>query len=146
MVIEYRGTRDPRMTALARTRTNCEEQIPPLVREGAPHQHTRNCLTVIKIWYWAPEWGLTPRQSDRLTVDCNITLTLTLLLLFRELLGFSRCGLMLWEVGSWGRGAVRESRGRGMSTVGSHYQATAIEDCNRLRISSVSYSDLWSVN
>jgi hypothetical protein len=30
-------------------------QTRPLVREGVPHQQTRNCLTVIKIWYWAPD-------------------------------------------------------------------------------------------
>jgi hypothetical protein len=33
---------DPKMTALARTRSNCKRQ-------------TRNCLTVIKIWPWAPD-------------------------------------------------------------------------------------------
>jgi hypothetical protein len=27
-----------------------ERQTRPLVREGAPHQQTRNCLTEIKIW------------------------------------------------------------------------------------------------
>jgi hypothetical protein len=32
-----------------------------------------------------------------------------------------------------------------MSTFGSHYQATASENCNRLRKPNVSYSDLWSV-
>jgi hypothetical protein len=43
---------DPRMTALARASTNCKRQIRPLVRESAPppHQQTRNCLTVIKMW------------------------------------------------------------------------------------------------
>jgi hypothetical protein len=37
------------MTALARTRSNFKRQTRPLVREGAPHQQTRNCLTVIKL-------------------------------------------------------------------------------------------------
>jgi hypothetical protein len=40
---------DPRMTALVRTSRNCKRQTHPLVRERAPHQQTRNCLTVIKI-------------------------------------------------------------------------------------------------
>jgi hypothetical protein len=41
---------DPRMTALARASSNCKRQTPPLVRESAPHQQTRNCLAVIKTW------------------------------------------------------------------------------------------------
>jgi hypothetical protein len=41
---------DPRMTALARVNSDCNRQTRPLVRENAPHQQTRNCLTVIKIW------------------------------------------------------------------------------------------------
>jgi hypothetical protein len=35
-------------------------------------------LTVIKIRCWAPDGCLTPGQTGRLTVGCNITLTLTL--------------------------------------------------------------------
>jgi hypothetical protein len=34
---------DPKMTALARTSSNCKRQTHPLVREGAPNQQTRNC-------------------------------------------------------------------------------------------------------
>jgi hypothetical protein len=41
---------DPRMTALARTSSNCKRQTRPLVRDSATHQQTRNFLTVIKIW------------------------------------------------------------------------------------------------
>jgi hypothetical protein len=41
---------DHRMTALARTSSYCKRQTRPLVRESAPHQQTRNCLTVMKIW------------------------------------------------------------------------------------------------
>jgi hypothetical protein len=41
---------DPRMTALARTSSNCKWQTRSLVRESALHQQTRNCLTVTKIW------------------------------------------------------------------------------------------------
>jgi hypothetical protein len=67
---------DPRITALARPSSNSKWQIHPLVREGTPHQQTRNCLTVIKIWSCAPDGGLTPRQTGRLTVCRNITLTL----------------------------------------------------------------------
>jgi hypothetical protein len=45
----------------------------PLVREAAQDQQTRNCLTVIYIWCWAPDPCLTPRQTGRLTVGSNIT-------------------------------------------------------------------------
>jgi hypothetical protein len=71
------GPRDsgPRMTPLARTNSNCKRQICPLVREGAPHQPTRNCLIVITIWSRAPDGGLTPRQTGRLTVGRDRTLT-----------------------------------------------------------------------
>jgi hypothetical protein len=41
---------DPRLTALAKAYNNCKRQTRPLVRESAPHQQTRNCPTVIKIW------------------------------------------------------------------------------------------------
>jgi hypothetical protein len=59
---------DPRMTALMRASSNCKRQTRPHVREGAPHQQTRNCLSVIKMWCWAPD--------GRPTVGRNITLTL----------------------------------------------------------------------
>jgi hypothetical protein len=42
-----------------------------LVRDGVPHQQTRNSQTVIKIWSWAPKWV-------RLTVGHNIILTFKL--------------------------------------------------------------------
>jgi hypothetical protein len=41
---------DPRMTALARASSNSKRQTRPLVRQNAPHQQTRNCQTIIKIW------------------------------------------------------------------------------------------------
>jgi hypothetical protein len=69
---------DPRMTALARSSSNCKRQTRPLVRKGAPHQQTRNCLRVTKIWSWNPRWGLTSRQTGRLTVGRNVTMTSTL--------------------------------------------------------------------
>jgi hypothetical protein len=53
-----------------------KRQTCPLVRGGVPRQQTRNCVTVIKICSWAPDGCLTPRQTDRLTVGSNITLTL----------------------------------------------------------------------
>jgi hypothetical protein len=43
--------------------------------EGVPHQQTRNCLTVIKIWSRATDWAFTPRQTGRLTVGRNINST-----------------------------------------------------------------------
>jgi hypothetical protein len=39
-----------RMTVLARASSNRKRQTRPLVRENAPYQQTRKCLTVIKIW------------------------------------------------------------------------------------------------
>jgi hypothetical protein len=68
---------DPRMTVPARANSNCKWQTHPLICEGAPHQQTHNCLTVIKIWSWIPDGCLTPRQTGQLTIDHNITLTLT---------------------------------------------------------------------
>jgi hypothetical protein len=41
---------DLRMTALMRASSNCKWHMHPLVRDSTPHQETRNCLTVIKIW------------------------------------------------------------------------------------------------
>jgi hypothetical protein len=41
---------DPKITALSRSRSNCKWRTRPLVRETAPRQQARNCLTVIKIW------------------------------------------------------------------------------------------------
>jgi hypothetical protein len=46
---ECQRTETPRMTALARASRNCKRQTRPLVRESAPNQQTRNCLTVIEI-------------------------------------------------------------------------------------------------
>jgi hypothetical protein len=40
---------DLRMTALARTNSNCKRQTHPLLREDSTHQQTRSCLTVTKI-------------------------------------------------------------------------------------------------
>jgi hypothetical protein len=91
------------MTALARASSNFKRQTDPLVREGAPCQETRNCLIVIKIWSWAPDGCLTPRQTGRLTVGRNTIMTLTIITcskiisgilivaqLFKELSTFSR--------------------------------------------------------
>jgi hypothetical protein len=58
---------DARMTALARASSSYKRQIYPLFKEGAPHQHTHNYVTVIKICLGAPDGSLTSRQTDRLT-------------------------------------------------------------------------------
>jgi hypothetical protein len=42
----------------------------------APYQETSNCLTVTKILSQAPDGCFIPRQTGRLTVSCNINLTL----------------------------------------------------------------------
>jgi hypothetical protein len=45
---ESSGDSDPRKTALARLSNNFKLHARPLVREGAPHQQTLNCLKMIK--------------------------------------------------------------------------------------------------
>jgi hypothetical protein len=46
----------------------------PLARDGALHQQTRSCLIVVKMWSWAPDGCVAPRQSGRPTVGRNMTL------------------------------------------------------------------------
>jgi hypothetical protein len=70
------GESEPKRTALARTRRNCKRRTGPLVRESAPHEQTRNCLTVIRIWSWAPDGCFIPKQTGRLIVGRNISLRL----------------------------------------------------------------------
>jgi hypothetical protein len=82
-------------------------------REGTSHQRTHDSLAVIKIWSWAPDGRLTPRQAGWLTVGRDITLTLT--------------EMAVRRVGSWCEVAVslrgREPRSTGTSTIGRCYQA-----------------------
>jgi hypothetical protein len=47
MIMRPRGS-DPGLTVLVKARRNCKRQTRPPVREGAPHQQTRNCS-------WAPD-------------------------------------------------------------------------------------------
>jgi hypothetical protein len=60
---------DLRTTALARARSNYKWETHPLVKVGAPHQQTHNCLTVTKIWSWAIDGGLTPRHPETASED-----------------------------------------------------------------------------
>jgi hypothetical protein len=66
------------MTALARVVSSFKRQTRPLVRVGAPHEQTRNCLTVTKFLSWTPDGGLTPSPTGRPTTGRNVTMTLTL--------------------------------------------------------------------
>jgi hypothetical protein len=68
----------PKMTALARARSNYKQQTRPLVRESTLYQQTRNCLKITTIWSWAPEGCFIPRKTGRLTVGRNIRLRLRL--------------------------------------------------------------------
>jgi hypothetical protein len=68
---------DPRMTALVRASSYYKRQTRPLVRGRAPHQQTRNHLTVMRIYSKAPDACSIPGQTGRLTVGRNISLTLT---------------------------------------------------------------------
>jgi hypothetical protein len=52
----------------------CKRQTRPLIWEGTPHQPSRSCLRLIIIWSWVPDRYLTPRQTGRPIVGCNITL------------------------------------------------------------------------
>jgi hypothetical protein len=59
---------------------NWKAQTQLLVKEGVPHQQTRNCLKNNqsengKNWSRAPDECLTPGRAGRLTVGRNITLT-----------------------------------------------------------------------
>jgi hypothetical protein len=53
--------------------SGCNRQTRPLVREGAPYRQARKSQTIIKIWSYAPDRGLIPRETGRLTVGRNIT-------------------------------------------------------------------------
>jgi hypothetical protein len=64
----------PKITALARTSSNCKRQTRSLITENAPPRHTRDCLTN-KNLILGPRWVLAPRQTGRLAVSRNITLT-----------------------------------------------------------------------
>jgi hypothetical protein len=66
---------EPRMPPLASVSSNFKRSTRPLVKEGAKHKHTRSYLPVLKIWSWASDGGLTPRQTGRLAVDRNINWT-----------------------------------------------------------------------
>jgi hypothetical protein len=94
----------------ARASSSCKRQTRPLVRESAPHQQTRNCLTEIKIWSWASDDALT---QDRLA-DWP----------FSQLrVAVARSEKLVAEVGD-----SSGTRGRGTSAVRSRYQATVSED------------------
>jgi hypothetical protein len=67
---------DPRVTALARESSNCKRYTRPPAREGGPHQQTRNCLILTKIWSWAPDAAWHQDKTGRRAVGCNIILTL----------------------------------------------------------------------
>jgi hypothetical protein len=70
--------------ALAMPSNSSKLQARPLVKEGAPHQQTRNCLKIIKKkekekrnWLQVPDRCRTSRQTGRLTIGRNITSTLS---------------------------------------------------------------------
>jgi hypothetical protein len=69
---------DSRMIAQARFSSNCKLWIRPLVREGVLYQQTRNCLILISTLSLARDECLRAKQTDRLTVGRDITLTLSL--------------------------------------------------------------------
>jgi hypothetical protein len=69
---------DPRISALARANSKCKLQIHPLAREGVPHQQTRSCLTLLRIWPCAPDGCLRRRSTDWLTVGRKMIWSLTL--------------------------------------------------------------------
>jgi hypothetical protein len=66
---------DQRMTALARTNSNCKRQTRPLVRESAPQKQYRNCQTEINICSWSPDWA---RHQDILTDWSSVAMWLWL--------------------------------------------------------------------
>jgi hypothetical protein len=72
---------DPRKTVLARPSKKWKPQTRPLVRKGGTHHETRNCLKATEARRReigrGRRWGLTPRQTGRLTVGRNITSNFT---------------------------------------------------------------------
>jgi hypothetical protein len=125
-----------KMTALTRSSSSCKRHAHPLVREDVPHQQTLNYLTVIKIWSWTQDGGLTPGQTGRLTIGRKVTMTLT------------------WETDRPIRSQLVESRqfeqsvnGRehwswGIYIYGTRNQETALED--KLSKLYVLYSEKYS--
>jgi hypothetical protein len=76
MVVSLRGF-DPRVIALAGPRSNCtvnyrsilpSERAPQIKKPSIVRQKT-------KIWSWAPDGSVTPRQTGRLTVGRKLTST-----------------------------------------------------------------------
>jgi hypothetical protein len=57
---------DPRMSVLERPSNSYKLQTHPLIREGAPYQEPVSSPTVIRIWPWALDGCLIPRQTGRL--------------------------------------------------------------------------------
>jgi hypothetical protein len=68
----------PKMTALTRPAAICKWQTRLPVREGAPRQQTRNCLTVSEIWSWARDGAWHQDKTGRQTVGRNVNLSLKL--------------------------------------------------------------------
>jgi hypothetical protein len=62
---------DPRMTPLARPSSNCKRQTRTVIREGAPHQQTRSCLTVSSRWvlYSKTDWKTDRRSWHKTRLD-----------------------------------------------------------------------------
>jgi hypothetical protein len=46
-------------------------------RGGAPHRRARDCLTVVKVWSWAPDVCFDPGRTGRVTVSRNMRLDST---------------------------------------------------------------------
>jgi hypothetical protein len=67
---------DARMTALAKVNSKCKRQTRPLVEVASHINKPRTGSN--KNLVLGLRWGLTPRQTGRLIVGRNITLTLTL--------------------------------------------------------------------
>jgi hypothetical protein len=80
---------EPRMTALARASRNCKRQTHPLVRVDVPHQQTRNCLRLTKIWPWYADGRLTARQIGHAKLLFKVRVLIISVLPFR-LLSVSR--------------------------------------------------------
>jgi hypothetical protein len=90
----------------------CELDTRPLVREDAAHQQTRKCVTEMKMWLWALDGCLTPRQTARMTAGRNVASTSASTCDFRALnLSDTRTNLILELVAVYCQVTVAIRRG-----------------------------------
>jgi hypothetical protein len=77
MAVGSWGTRTREWLRWRRPAAIANDRHVPSSERAPSNQQTRSCLTAVTVFSWAPDTLLTPRQTGRLTVGSNVTLTLT---------------------------------------------------------------------